>query len=128
MSPQLLIEVTFSLNGKLVKFKMSIEELNAAIELLEFLNESLVTIKGIPDISHLDLYKHVFKSGVTHECTAQTREQLSQSLQRVVSDTAYIEELRRINVEKSKQFIFDGFFNKIIESFLGEYAIQFAQI
>ena len=51
-----------------------------------------------------------------------------QAFSEVMADSAYIEELRRMNIQDSQKFIFDGFFNKIIESFSSEYAIQFSEV
>ena len=128
MSPPLPVEVEFSLNGQPIKFEMSVEDLNSAIDILACLSDSLAQIKAIPDIHHADLYRRVFEQGVVHESTPQTRAHLTQALAQALSDSAYLDELRQRNVEQSKSFIFDGFFSKLVESFAGEYAVQFAEV
>ena len=50
LSPPLIVEVEFSLNGKPIQFKMRVEDLNYANHILSFVDESLSQIKAIPDI------------------------------------------------------------------------------
>ena len=49
-------------------------------------------------------------------------------LAKAKNDTAFIEELRQRNIGQEQSLIFDGFFNKLIECFTSEYAVQFLEI
>lgn len=64
-----------------------------------------------------------------HEALAAdgTVRDLRSKLDSLIGDAAYIGEMRQRSEAQSRQFIFDGFFNKLLERFSGEYAVQFAE-
>ena len=90
LSPPLLVEVEFSLNGKPIQFKMRVEDLNYANHILSFVNESLSQIKAIPDIQHSDLFERVFEPNVFHDTTPQTCSNFMKALDETLNDHDYI--------------------------------------
>ena len=41
----------------------------------------------------------------------------------MINDEAYMAELRERNIAESQKFIFEGFFNKVVERITGEYSV-----
>ena len=97
-----------------------------AVKALDTLSDCITSIKDITDIPHAELYEKVLEPGFTY--TETTCSIFENRLNQLLSNTSYIDELREKNISLSQAFIFDGFFNKIIDSFTSEYAIQFREV
>jgi len=72
----------------------------------------------------VEVYEQVFEPSVVHVYIAgETVPELRTKLDSLIGDEAYLEDLRQRSAALSQKFIFDGFFNKLIERFTGEYAL-----
>ena len=102
LSPPLPISIEFRIEGKPIKFEMSVDEITCAIDILHFVSEAISEIKSIADISHYEFYRRVFTQGAVHESSHQAFSGLTQAFREAIGDQAYIDNLRSQNVVQSQ--------------------------